>query len=109
MKKIYISGKISGLSEEECYNNFEGAITKLRRVNLFGVSPFQGDEGKTWKEYMKKGIQVMMNCDGILMLSNWRDSKGANIERNLALQLGIRVYYEDLLDQGYYDDDDSAD
>jgi hypothetical protein len=44
----------------------------------------------------------MMNCTGIFMLSNWRESKGANIERNLAMQLGMKVYYEDLFDQGKY-------
>jgi hypothetical protein len=105
MDKIYISGKISGLSHEECMNNFEGGIQKLRRINLFGVSPYQGDEGRTWQQYMKEDIKLMMNCEGIFMLSNWRESKGANIERNLAMHLGMRVYYEELLDQGHYDSD----
>ena len=103
MEKIYISGQITGLKKQTCYNNFETAIMKLRRIDKFGVSPYQGDEGKTWAEYMKRGIETMMNCEGIFMLSNWRESKGANIERNLAMQLGMKVYYEDLFDQGHYD------
>ena len=107
MDKIYISGQITGLKKQECYNAFETAIMKLRRLNLFGVSPYQGDEGKTWNEYMKRGIETMMNCTGIFMLSNWRDSKGANIERALAMQLGMRVYYEDLFDQGHYKKEES--
>ncbi len=103
MEKIYISGQITGLKKQTCYKNFETGIMKLRRIDKFGVSPYQGDEGKTWNEYMKRGIETMMNCEGIFMLSNWRDSKGANIERSLAMQLGMKVMYEDLFDQGYYE------
>tara|TARA_R100000951_G_C2540720_1_gene149291 strand:- start:280 stop:600 length:321 start_codon:yes stop_codon:yes gene_type:complete len=102
MKKIYISGQITGLKKRECYNTFETAVMKLRRLNLSGVSPYKGDEGKTWNEYMKQGIETMMNCEGIFMLSNWRESRGANIERNLAMQLGMRVMYEDLFDTNKY-------
>ena len=54
---------------------------------------------------MRKDIKLLMDCDCILMLKGWSVSRGASIERELAMSLGLPIFYEDLLDQGHYDDE----
>lgn len=101
--KVYISGQISGRSAEETAGAFYEAALKLESQGYTPVSPYMGDEGKTWGEYMRRDIKLLMDCDGIFMLSGWSVSRGANIERELAKSLGFSIFYEDLMDQGCYE------
>lgn len=52
-----------------------------------GVSP------TTWEDYMRRDIRWLLECDAILMLPQWSNSKGAIIEAQLADALGISKYY----------------
>ncbi len=45
--------------------------------------------------YMKHDIKAMMDCDAIIMLPHWMDSKGALIEYKLAESLGFKIIYMD--------------
>ena len=38
--------------------------------------------------------ELANGCTAIFMLDNWKDSKGAKIELDLAKKLGLKVYYE---------------
>lgn len=40
-------------------------------------------------------IRLLKMCKVIYMLKNWEGSKGACIERLTALQLGMKIIYED--------------
>ena len=48
-----------------------------------------------WQDCMCHAIKLMMDCEIIFMLNGWSSSKGANIEFELAKQLGFGVIYED--------------
>ena len=83
MKKIYLSGKISGLPINQAIANFQFAKFDLRRIkadliNPLDIKPFLGI--KTWLCYMIADIYQLRKCDTIAMLPNWPDSKGAVIE-----------------------------
>ena len=43
---------------------------------------------------MRQDLKAMLDCDGIYMLDNWKDSKGAKIEHDLCVYLGITVMFE---------------
>jgi hypothetical protein len=45
-------------------------------------------------DYMKEDIPILLQCDGILMLSNWTGSKGACLEKHIAEELGMFVAYD---------------
>jgi|LakMenEpi03Aug12_release.lakeMendotaPanAssembly.Ray.scaffolds.fasta_scaffold558115_2 hypothetical protein len=102
--KIYISGKISGLTTEEALNNFERAEKYLHEnqnsldsvyVNeLVNPMKLEHNHDKTWVEFMKEDISALLTCDAIYLLKNWGDSRGARIERAIALELGIKIIYE---------------
>lgn len=101
--KIYISGKISGLTTEEALNNFERAEKYLYAnqsyaengfVDLVNPMKLEHNHDKSWVEFMKEDIGALLTCDAIYLLKNWGDSKGARIERAIALELGITILYE---------------
>ncbi len=93
-KKIYISGKITGLAHETAYANFELAEKVLESLGYEPINPMKKvseQEGKTYKEYMLEDIELLWDCAGIFMLDNWKDSRGARIERFIAEELGLEV------------------
>ena len=88
--KIYISGKISGLSESEYTENFRNTESYLRFergfkniVNPLKIKPFLGI--KSWRCYMIADIHQLLKCDAIYMMDNWHNSKGARLELAIAL------------------------
>lgn len=98
MKKIYISGQITGI-EEQATKLFKDAELDLVLLGYEVVNPMElnHDHDKTWQNYMKHDIKAMMDCDEIYMLNNWIKSKGAIIEHNLAVNLGFNVMYQEFL------------
>ena len=90
--KIYISGKISGLSEHEYTKNFNDAAHEtwvkypdlyyVNIVNPIRIKPFLGI--KNWIFYMIADIREQRKCTHSAFQPNWIDSKGAVIEYFLA-------------------------
>jgi len=85
--KIYISGKISGLSEKEYSKKFRDAKRFINReydtpwditINPLDLKPFLGI--KSWLCYMITDLYHLRKCSHIAMQKNWTDSKGAVIE-----------------------------
>lgn len=96
--KVYISGKISGLSEKEYKNNFNSAELLLTGLGYDVVNPVSYPEipNGTWEEYMKRDLKLLLDCDYIHMLDGWEDSRGARWEFNTALELNIERLYLDV-------------
>lgn len=94
--KIYISGKISGLDPEEAKYNFNAAKDRLVQMGYKPVSPYgKGSYRWTWEENMRVALKSLLECDGIYMLDNWRHSRGAIIELDLAIALDMEIIYQE--------------
>lgn len=96
-KTIYISGKISGLDTKQAAFLFYDAEIKLLQqfknvINPMELVPY--DPKLTWHYYMVKDIEALLQCDAIFMLKNWGQSKGARVERAIAIELGIEIIYQ---------------
>ena len=93
--KIYLSGKITGLSNFK--ELFAVAEQELINQGHEVVNPVNlpHDHGKRWHSYMKECLRSMLDCDSIYMLSNWMHSEGAIIERAVAESLKFKVMYQD--------------
>lgn len=89
--KVYLSGKISGLSEVEYKTKFNSAELFLTGLGYDVINPVSYDKIKdgSWEDYMKQDLKLMLDCDYIYLLDNWEDSKGARMEYNLACDLKI--------------------
>jgi nucleoside 2-deoxyribosyltransferase len=94
--KIYISGKITGLTIEEATEKFEDAEIMLKEKGYEVVNPMklEHNHDKTWESYMREDLKAMLDCDGIYILDNWKSSEGAKLEIAIALRLGFKTISE---------------
>jgi hypothetical protein len=98
--KVYVSGKISGLPESEAMDNFIKGKAQLKELfNLrVGeiVTPFDLPHlhDQKWDSYMREDIIELMSCDAIFMLKDWRSSKGAILEHDIAQRLDFIIIYQ---------------
>lgn len=95
MKKIYISGQITG--NPNAFALFESAESFLKSKGFDVVNPMKlkHKENAEWIDFMREDIKAMMDCDAIYMLSNHEKSRGAMVERGVFLALGLPIFYED--------------
>lgn len=89
---IYISGPMSGLPDF----NYPAFDDKHHELFLKGFSVrnpalIPGDDSWTWQQWMRAALKLQLEADVVHMLPGWRKSRGARIERRLALILGQRV------------------
>lgn len=121
--KIYISGKISGLPIEEAKALFQTAedylLKKYKDYNVEVANPFKLDHAKAlaleaimehekdypeasktvsaydvWCAYMEVDVAAVLKSDGIYMLKNWEQSKGARVEYAIAKEIALTISYE---------------
>lgn len=91
--KVYISGKITG--DADYKKKFANAEEMAQAVGFEVFNPAKvPDEGKPWEWYMKQDIKALMDCDAILLLKDWKESRGARLEAYIASQLKIKIYEE---------------
>ncbi|MDT8412684.1 MAG: DUF4406 domain-containing protein [Vicingaceae bacterium] len=92
MKKIYIAGKITGLPIPEVEKKFSAAQKEVEAQGLIAINPIEvvGNWECDWKTAMKLCVKALIDCDAILLLPCWMDSKGAMIEQKIASDLGIK-------------------
>ena len=90
---IYISGRITGLpNAKELFNEAE---LRLKAQGYKVVNPCNnGVNSDSWTAHMKADIKLLMDCDAIYLLSNWKQSEGARIERFIAWSLGYEMIKE---------------
>jgi hypothetical protein len=96
--KDYISGKITGLPEHEYKANFEAAEMHLRAQGRETINPVtlcaELPTDSTWDDYMALCLRALLKCKRIYMLRNWGDSRGARVERAVAIELGLEIIYQ---------------
>ena len=90
--KIYISGPITGIAD----NNvpaFNAAAAELRARGYEVVNPVESDCEcqNVWTEYLKKDIKQMLECDAVVVLNGWNNSRGARLEVYIATCLGLPI------------------
>lgn len=98
--KVYISGKITGLPIEEAKAKFDRVEAYLQSLGYNVVNPIKEvpyKEGKSWEQYMREDLKLLLDCDTICMLSNWTESRGAKEERHVALIVGMNVIFETII------------
>ena len=98
MKKVYLSGKINGLGEDEYRANFaQAAMDALaffpdEQVTIVNPATLPAIHN-TWADYLIRDLMLLKDCDAIVMLPNWMQSKGAMTEHAFAVGMGIEIEY----------------
>lgn len=90
-KKVYLSGPITSLPLEDARRIFESAEEFIAKLGYIAVNPMKNglSPESTWEEHMKKDLAMLLECDTICMLPNFRESKGAMLELDVAIALGM--------------------
>lgn len=93
--KIYISGPMTGLQ----YNNYPAfnyvdRLLKQQGYDTFNPAAIKGDDNWTWEDYMRPCVKAIPECTHIYMLDNWEKSRGARVEFDIAMTLGLEVMYQ---------------
>ena len=100
MSKVYISGKITGLSKEEYMNHFADAEKYLTNKGFSVINPARTNgtlpEDTTYDQYMDMSLLMISMCDTIYLLDNWKDSNGARKEAEYAYMHDMEVLFEDV-------------
>jgi hypothetical protein len=102
--KLYVAGPMTGIPEYN-YPAFEAAELDLQVAGYEVLNPSKSGEAphvypqpdldgldvepERWRWYMRQGLSLLIQCDGIATLPNWWNSRGALLEVNIAERLGL--------------------
>lgn len=96
--RVYLSGSITGLSEEEYTRRFARAEQHYKTAGYEVVNPVTiGQELQktnphpSYADYMKADLEALATCTHIALLEGWENSPGAQSEKREALKLGLEI------------------
>lgn len=98
MIRVYISGPMTGI-ENFNYPAFHAAAAQLRAAGYVVENPAENPhpECRSWEGYMRIAVAQLAKCDRIVTLPGWQASRGAKVEVDLGLTLGMDVVDLDYL------------
>lgn len=98
-KKVYISGPITGTND--FIERFAAAEQILKSIGYTVINPASVErlekmpqKSTTWEQYMGEDLKMLATADAIYLLKGWENSRGAVIERDVAVGMGKQVLYE---------------
>lgn len=84
-KKVFISGKVSGLEYVEACRLFYDCARKVLRLGFTPVIPVEICKSHwSWRRCMAVCLWHLLWSDGFCQLENWENSRGARIEYKFA-------------------------
>lgn len=105
--ELYIAGPMRGYPNHnfEAFYKAEKKWTKNPAVSkIHNPAKMDEDEGfdpatvedslDHLRACMKRDIDAILQCTGMIMLCGWEHSEGARVEHSLATYLGMPIFYE---------------
>jgi hypothetical protein len=91
-QRIYLSGPMTGLPGYN-YPAFNAEAGRLRELDYTVENPAENPlpADAPWHQWMRDAIRQMLTCDAVALMPGWQVSRGANVEVELAIHLGIAV------------------
>lgn len=101
MKKVFISGKITGLEERDWRKKFSEGAYKLMLQHGYRLEDIivparlkKVFPGLDYEQYMRVDLTLLDMCDTIYMLDNYKDSRGAQRELAYAIEQNKKIIWE---------------
>lgn len=100
-ERIYISGRMSGLTHEEWRKHFNDA--ELELILIHGYHPkcivnparlIDVYEALDYSTYLNIDLCLVDGCEAIYMLKDWMQSKGARMEYCRARSKGKKIIFQ---------------
>jgi hypothetical protein len=94
MIRAYIAGPMTGLPELN-FPEFNRVAKHYRDQGWTVSNPAEicPDPTAKWVDCMRADIKQLVDCNTIVMLPGWSNSKGACLEHRIAVALGMTVIY----------------
>ena len=100
--KVFISGKITGEPIYKCLFKFNEVLLYImglekedRIIETANPLYLKGIHfGISHKEAMEICLEALKDCSHIYMLKDWKESEGAKIEHQFALDNNIKIIYQ---------------
>ena len=96
--KIYVSGKITGMSEADSRALFGCGCSIVECCGHESINPWMVNEymaGASYEELMQEDLRIIREeADALFVLQNYHTSAGAHREIAEALAKGIPIFYE---------------
>ena len=96
--RVYLSGPITGLSEEEYTRRFARAEQHYRTAGFEVVNPVKIGEAllalhpeATYEDFMLRDLEALQSCTAIALIAGWDNSLGAQREKAEAERLGLEI------------------
>lgn len=99
MAITYISGKISADTKEEVQKNLQRFAEKEAELLMQGREVFNPGKleqpGWVWEQYLARDLAFIFEHNPKLyMLRGWSESRGARLEYQVGLLLGLDIEFE---------------
>ena len=94
--KVYISLPITGHDIEEVEARCIFAKAVLKKKGHTPVSPLDVSDNPdaSYAEHMGRDISALLECDAVVFLDGWRESKGCTLEHAAAKIYNKLITYE---------------
>lgn len=91
--RLYIAGPMTGLPDLN-FPAFHAEAKRLRALGHDVINPAEinTDPNADWHDCMRADIAALVTCDAIQLLPGWRRSRGATLEHDIAVRLGMNVF-----------------
>lgn len=98
MSRVYIAGPMSDLPDLN-YPAFHALAVQLRAAGHIVCNPAENPAPhcNSWLGYMRLAVAQLATCDTVVMLKGWEQSRGAKVEYQLAVGMGLRIVDERLV------------
>lgn len=95
---VYISGPVTGIPKANRPQFLLAELMLLsygcetfNPIHIIIPDPLEGEA--LWSYCMHFCVRALPECNSILMLPHWQNSKGAVWEKRIAEMLGLNIYY----------------
>ncbi|MDT0355666.1 DUF4406 domain-containing protein [Herbaspirillum huttiense F1] len=89
--KLYLAGPMTGLPDLN-FPRFHEEAARLRALGHEIVNPAElNPTSNDWLECMRIDIRELVMCDGVALLEGWHQSRGATLEHDIGVRLGLHV------------------
>lgn len=97
MKMYYVSHPYTG-NEEQNKKEARRITAKLKKTypNYIFINPldvFTYAEDQPYGEILKQCLELLRECDGLILTGDWFKSRGCTVERLEAIRYGLEISY----------------